>query len=84
MTSTLLSHPALPRQSQADITLATATLRQRSLSAPPATAKTQIPHYKNTVPILHTATKTNAAVITQLSSLFETGGSRSTSDAKSP
>jgi len=33
-----------------------ATLRQRSLSAPPSTAKTQIPHYKTTVLILHTAT----------------------------
>jgi len=46
----------LPRQSQADTTLATATLRQRSLSAPPSMAKTQIPHYKTTVLILHTAT----------------------------
>jgi|SRR5215475_1673767 len=77
MTSTPLSHPALPRQSQADITLATATL-QRSLSTPPATAKTQIPHYKTTVLILHTATKTNAAVMTHLSSLFETARSRHT------
>jgi len=49
-------HPPLPRQSRADTTLATATLRQRSLSAPPSTAKTQIAHYKTTVLILHTAT----------------------------
>ena len=52
--------------------------RQRSLSTPPATAKTQIPHYKTTVLILHTATKTNAAVMTHLSSLFETARSRHT------
>jgi hypothetical protein len=63
-------HPTLPRQCQADISPATATLRQ--LSAPPSTAKTHIAHYKTTVPILHTATKPNAAVITQPSSLFET------------
>ena len=60
------------RQFQADISPATATLRQPQLSAPPSTAKTQIARYKTTVPILHTATKTNAAVITQPSSLFET------------
>ena len=34
-----------------------------------STAKTQIAHYNTTVPIRHTATKTNAAVITQPSSL---------------
>jgi hypothetical protein len=54
----------LPRQFQADISSATATLRQPQLSAPPATGKTQIAHYKTTVPILHTATKPDAAVTT--------------------
>ena len=66
-------HPTLQRQSQADITPATAALRQPQLSAPPSTAKTPIPHYKTTVLILCTANKTNAAVITQPSSLFQTG-----------
>jgi len=42
----------LPRQFQADISPATATLRQPQLSAPPSTAKTQIAHYRTTVPIL--------------------------------
>ena len=68
----------MPRQFQADISPATATLRQPQLSAPPSTAKTQIAHYNTTVPIRHTATKTNAAVITQPSSLFETERSRHT------
>jgi hypothetical protein len=54
----------LPRQFQADISSATATLRQPQLSAPPSTGKTQIAHYKTTVPILHTATKPDAAVTT--------------------
>src|SRR6202030_4000827 len=61
-----------PRQFQADISPATASLRQPQLSAPTSTAKTQIAHYNTTVPTLHTATRTNAAVITQPSSLFET------------
>ena len=65
MTSTLLSPPTLPRQSQADITPATATLRQPQLSAPPSTTKTQTAHYDTTVPILHAATKANAVMITQ-------------------
>jgi len=56
MTSTLLSPSALPHQSHANITLATATLCHRSLSAPPSTVKTHIPYYKATVLILHTAT----------------------------
>ena len=47
---------------------------QRRLRSP----KTQITHYKTTVPILHTATKTNTAVMTQPSSLFETARSRHT------
>src|SRR6516164_5785486 len=59
--------------------MATATLRQRSLSAPPSTAKTQIPHYNTTVLILHTATWTNAGATAQPSSLFQTGGSGPTS-----
>jgi hypothetical protein len=59
----------LPRQFQADVSPATASLRQPQLSAPTSTAKTQIAHYNTTVPIRHTATKTNAAVITQPSSL---------------
>ena len=54
MTITPLSPSPLPRQSRANTTLATATLRQRSLSAPPSTAKTQIPHYKTMVLILKT------------------------------
>jgi len=62
----------LPRQFQADVSPATASLRQPQLSAPTSTAKTQIAHYNTTVPIRHTATKTNAALITQPSSLFET------------
>ena len=57
--------PTLPRQFQADVSPATASLRQPQLSAPTSTAKTQIAHYNTTVPIRHTATKTNAAVITQ-------------------
>jgi hypothetical protein len=57
----------------------TATLCQPKLSAPPSTDKTQIPHCKTTVLILHTVTKTNPAVITQPSSLFQTGGSGPTS-----
>jgi hypothetical protein len=65
----------LPRQFQADISSATATLRQPQPSAPPSTAKTQIAHYNTTVPILHTVTKPNAAVITQPPSLFETESS---------
>jgi hypothetical protein len=40
----------LPRQFQADISSATATLRQPQLAAPPSTGKTQIAHYKTTVP----------------------------------
>ena len=44
----------------------------RNCPGPPSIAKTQIAHYKTTVPTLHTATRTNAAVITQPSSLFET------------
>ena len=79
MTSTLLSPPTLARHFEADILSATATLRQPQLSAPPSTAKMQIPHYKTAVLILHTATKPNAAVITQPSSLFQTGGSGPTS-----
>jgi hypothetical protein len=55
----------LPRQFQADISSPTATLRQPQLSALPSAAKRQSAHYKTTVPILHTATKLNAAVITQ-------------------
>jgi hypothetical protein len=74
----------LPRQFQADISSATATLRQLQLSAPPSTGKMQIAHYKTTVPILHTATKPNAAVITQPSSLFETERSGHTPALKSP
>ena len=78
-------HPTLQRQSQADITPATAALRQPQLSAPPSTAKMQIPHYKTAVLILHTATKPNAAVITQPSSLVETESSGHTqAPTKSP
>jgi hypothetical protein len=62
----------LPRQFQADISSATATLRQPQLSGPPSIAKRQSAHYKTTVPILRTATKPNAAVIIHPSSLFET------------
>jgi hypothetical protein len=62
----------LLRQFQADISSATATLRQPQLSGPPSFAKTQIAHYKTTVPILRTVTKPNAALITHPSSLFET------------
>jgi hypothetical protein len=40
--------------------------------------------YKTTVPILHTATQTNAAVVTQPSSLFETERSSAYTGAKSP
>ena len=36
-----------------------------ALSVPPSTAKTEIAHYKTTVPILHAATKANATMITQ-------------------
>jgi hypothetical protein len=52
----------LPRQFQADISSATATLRQPQLSGPPSFAKTQIAHYKTTVPILRTVTKPNVKV----------------------
>ena len=72
-------HPGLRSVRSRTYRAARATLRQRQLSAPPSTAKTQIPHYKTTVLILHTATKTNAAVITQPSSLFQTRGSAPTS-----
>jgi hypothetical protein len=61
----------LPRQFYAEISPATATLRQPQLSVLPSTAKTQIAHYKTTVPILHAATKANAAMITQPWSPFE-------------
>jgi hypothetical protein len=84
MTSTLLlpSHSAAPVQ--ADISPATAPLRQSHLSAPPSTATTQIALDKTTVPILYTASKTNAAVITQPSSLFETEKPGHTPAPKSP
>jgi hypothetical protein len=62
----------VPRPFQADLSPATAPLRQSQLSAPPATAKTQIALDKATVPIRYTAIKANAAVITQPSSPFET------------
>jgi hypothetical protein len=56
----------------------------RQLSAPPSTAKTHIAHYKTTVPILHTATKPNAAVITQPSSLFRNRKLTAYTGAQSP
>jgi hypothetical protein len=60
----------------------TASVRRRYFTGdgdPPPTAtvsatfdrQTPIAHDKTTLPILHTATKTNAAVITQPSSVFE-------------
>jgi hypothetical protein len=72
MTSTLLSPSHIAAPVQADISSPMATPRQPQLSAPPSTAKRQSAHYKTTVPILRTATKPNAAVITHPSSLFET------------
>jgi AraC-like DNA-binding protein len=44
---------------------------QRRLRPP----KTQIAHYRPSLPIVHTVTKPNAAVITQPSFLFETESS---------
>jgi hypothetical protein len=55
----------LPRQFHADVSSATPALRQSQLSVPPSTAKTEIAHYKTTVPILHAATKANATMITR-------------------
>src|SRR5262249_38253523 len=45
-------HPTLPPQFHADVSSATPALRQSQLSVPPSTAKTEIAHYKTTVPIL--------------------------------
>ena len=71
MTIAPLSPSPSPLLCGAVISPATATLRRPQLSAPPSTAKTPIAHDKTTLPILHMATKTNAAVITQPSSVFE-------------
>src|SRR6516164_9855947 len=53
------------RASFTPMSSATPALRQSQLSVPPSTAKTEIAHYKTTVPILHAATKANATMITR-------------------
>jgi len=65
MTSTLLppSHIAAPISGRCLI--GDACPPPIALSVPPSTAKTEIAHYKTTVPILHAATKANATMITQ-------------------
>jgi hypothetical protein len=78
MTITPLSPSPLPRLSRADTTLATATLRQRSLSAPPSTAKTQITHCDITVSIAPAALKTTVAALAQPPFPFESEKSHHT------
>ena len=65
-------HPTLPRQCQADISSATATLRQPQLSTPPSAGKTRSLQYQITVPIASRAAKTSVSLLTQPSSLFAT------------
>jgi hypothetical protein len=53
----------LPRQFQADLSPATATLRRRQRSAPPSTAKMPITQGGITIPIAPAATKTTRALL---------------------